>query len=112
MIHSATEAVEFAKDNNLSRWEVIDAATEAVEFAKDNNLSRWEVIDAENELAKAVQANNSCYWVQKAGLNTEACITSQTTRPVEPTFNPMMNVGDPRVDVEQETIHYHGMDDL
>ena len=22
-------------------------------------------------------------------------------------FNPMMNVGDPRIDVEQETIHYH-----
>ena len=29
-------------------------------------------------------------------------------RPVEPTFNPMMNIGDPRVDLEQETIHYHG----
>ena len=29
-------------------------------------------------------------------------------RPVEPTFNPMMNVGDPRVDVEQETVHYCG----
>ena len=38
---------------------VIQAAEEAVEHAKNNNLSRQEVIDAENELAKAVQAKNS-----------------------------------------------------
>ena len=79
-----------------------------VKFAKANDLSRWEVIDAENELGKAVQAKNSCYWVQKVGLNAEACITSQTIRLVEPTFNPMMNVGETRVDVEQETVYYHG----
>ena len=40
---------------------VIQAAEEAVEHAKNNNLSRQEVIDAENELAKAVQAKNSRY---------------------------------------------------
>ena len=38
---------------------VIQAAEEAVEHAKNNNLSRQEVIDAENELAKAVQAKDS-----------------------------------------------------
>ena len=86
---------------------MIQAAEEVVEYAKTNNLLRQEVIDAENELAKAVQAKNSWYQVQKAGLNAEACITSQTTRPVEPTFNPMMDIGDPQIDVEQETIHYH-----
>ena len=26
---------------------------------------------------------------------------------VEPTFNQMMDKGDPRIDVEQETAHYH-----
>ena len=87
---------------------MIQAAEEAVEYAKINNLSRQEVIDAENKLAKAVQAKNSQYQVQKAGLNAEACITSQTMRPVEPMFNLMMNAGDPRVDVEQETVHYRG----
>ena len=74
---------------------VIQVAEEAVEYPKINNLSRQEVIDAENELAKAVQAKNSHYQVQKVGLNAEACITSLTTRLVEPTFNPMMNAGDP-----------------
>ena len=73
---------------------MIQAAEEVVEYAKTNNFSRQEVIDAENELAKAVQAKNSCYQVQKAGLSAEAHITSQTMRPVEPMFNPMMNVGD------------------
>ena len=87
---------------------MIQAAEEAVEYAKINKLLRQEVIDAENELAKVVQAKNSRYWVQKAGLNAEAYITSQTTRLVEPMFNPMMNVGDPQIDVEQETIHYCG----
>ena len=87
---------------------VIQAAAEAVEYAKANKLSRWEVIDTENELAKAVQAKNSCYWVQKVGLNAEAHITSQTTRLVEPTFNQMINIGDPWTDMEQETIHYQG----
>ena len=29
-------------------------------------------------------------------------------RMVEPTFNRTMNVGDPRIDVEQETAHYCG----
>ena len=38
---------------------VIQAAEEVVEYAKINNLSRQEVINAENELAKAVQAKNS-----------------------------------------------------
>ena len=38
---------------------VIQAAEEAVEHAKNNNLSRQEIIDAESELAKAVQAKNS-----------------------------------------------------
>ena len=76
------------------------AAAEVVEYAKANNLSRWEVIDAENELAKAVQAKNSHYQVQKAGLNAEAHITSQTMKPVEPMFNPMMNIGEQRVDME------------
>ena len=75
-----------------------------VKFAKANDLSRWEVIDAENELGKAVQAKNSCYQVQKAGLNAEAHITSQIMRPVEPMFNLMMNIGETRVDVEQETV--------
>ena len=74
---------------------VIQVAEEAAEHAKANNLLRQEVIDAENELAKAVQARNSQYRVQKAGLNAETHITSPTTRPVEPTFNQMMNIGDP-----------------
>ena len=87
---------------------MIQAAEEVVEYVKTNNLSRQEVINAENELAKAVQAKNSWYWVQKAGLNTEAHITSPTTRTVEPTFNWTMNIGDPQTDVEQETIHYCG----
>ena len=85
---------------------MIQAAEEVVEHANRNNLSRQEVIDAENELAKAVQAKNSRYRVQKAGLNAEACIASPTTRMVEPTFNQMMNEGDPQVDMEQETAHY------
>ena len=74
---------------------MIQAAEEAVEHAKNNNLSRQEIIDAENELAKAVQAKNSRYQVQKAGLNTEANIASPITRTVEPTFNRAMNEGDP-----------------
>ena len=87
---------------------MIQAAAEAVEFAKANNLSRQEVINAENEMKEALQAKNSHHQVQKVGLNTETCITSQTMRPVEPMFNPMMKVGDPRVNVEQETVYYHG----
>ena len=66
---------------------MIQAAEEAVEYAKTNNLSRQEVINAENELAKAVQAKNSQYRVQNVGLNAEAHITSLTTRMVEPMFN-------------------------
>ena len=88
-----------AKHHREALDHVIQAAAEVVEFTKANNLSRWEVIDAENELAKAVQAKNSHYWVQKVGLNAEARITSQTTRPVEPMFNHMMNIGDPRVNM-------------
>ena len=38
---------------------VIQVVEEVVEYAKRNNLSRQEVIDAENELAKTVQAKNS-----------------------------------------------------
>ena len=87
---------------------VIQAAEEAVEHAKNNNLLRQEVIDAENELAMAVQAKNSQYQVQKAGLNAEAHIASHTTRMVEPMFNRTMNEGDPQMDVEQQTAHYHG----
>ena len=87
---------------------MIQAAEEVVEYAKTNNLSRQEVIDTENELVKAVQAKNSCYQVQKVGLNAEAHITSQSMRLVEPMFNPTMNIGDTQVDMEQETIHYHG----
>ena len=86
---------------------MIQAAEEVVEYAKANNLSRQEVIDVENELAKAVQAKNNQYRVQKVGLNAEAHITSPTARLVKPTFSPMMNVGDPQTDMEQETIHYH-----
>ena len=74
---------------------VIQAAEEAVEYTKTNNLLRQEVINAENELAKAVQAKNSRYRVWKVGLNAEAHIASPTTRTVEPTFNGMMNIGDP-----------------
>ena len=74
---------------------VIQAEEEAVEHAKNNNLSRQEVIDAENELAKAVQAKNSRYRVQKAGLNAEAHIASPITGMVEPMFNQAMNEGDP-----------------
>ena len=74
---------------------VIQAAEEAVKYTKMNNPLRQEVIDTENELAKAVQAKNSQYQVQKAVLNAEAHITSLTMMPVEPTFTPMMNVGDP-----------------
>ena len=87
---------------------MIHAAEEVVEYAKTNNLLRQEVINAENELAKAVQAKNSQYRDQKAGLNAEAHITSPTTRTIEPTFNQMMNIGEPRTNVEQETVHYHG----
>ena len=79
---------------------MIQAAEEAVEYAKTNNLLRQEVINVENELAKAVQAKNSWYRVQKVGLNAEACITSLTTRQVEPMFNQMMNIGDPQTDME------------
>ena len=86
---------------------MIQVAEEAVEHAKRNNLSRQEVIDTENELARAVQAKNSQYRIQKAGLNAEAHIASPTTRMVEPTFNRMMNEGDPQMDVEHETAHYH-----
>ena len=87
---------------------MIQAAEEVVEHAKNNNLLRQEVIDAENELAKAVQAKNSRYRVQKAGLNAEAHIASPITGTVEPRFNQVMNKGDPRMDVEHETIHYCG----
>ena len=87
---------------------VIQAAEEAVEHTKNNNLLRQEVIDAENELAKAVQAKNSRYRVQKVGLNAEARIASPITGTVEPTFNRAMNKGDPRMDMEHETTHYHG----
>ena len=74
---------------------MIQAAEEVVEHAKSNNLLRQEVIHTENKLAKAVQAKNSRYRVQKAGLNAEACIASPITRMVEPTFNQVMNKGDP-----------------
>ena len=62
---------------------MIQAAEEAVEYAKNNNLLRQEVIDTENELAKAVQAKNSRYQVQKAGLNAESRIASPITGMVD-----------------------------
>ena len=86
---------DIAKSHRKALDCMIQAAEEVVEYAKRNNLLRQEGIDAENELAKAVQAKNSRYRVQKAGLNTEACIASPTIRAVEPTFNWMMNRGDP-----------------
>ena len=92
-----------AKHHRKALDRVIQAAEEVVEHTKNNNLSRQEVIDAENELAKAVQAKNSQYWIQKAGLNTEACIASPITGTVEPTFNQAMNEGDPQMDVEHKT---------
>ena len=88
-----------AKSHRKALDHVIQAAEEAVEHTKRNNLLRQEVIDAENILAKGVQAKNSWYRVQKAGLNAEAHIASPTTRTVEPTFNQMMNEGDPWMDV-------------
>ena len=97
-----------AKRHRKALDHVIQAAEEVVEHAKTNNLSRQEVINAENEVAKTVQAKNSWYQVQKVGLNAEAWIASPTIRMVEPMFNWMMNVGDPWIDVEQETVHYHG----
>ena len=48
-----------AKRHRKALDRMIQAAEEAVEHAKNNNLSRQEVIDTENELAKAVQAENS-----------------------------------------------------
>ena len=48
-----------AKRHRKALDHVIQAAEEVIEHAKNNNLSRQEVIDAENELAKAVQAKNS-----------------------------------------------------
>ena len=87
---------------------MIQAAEEAVEHAKNNNLSYQEVIDAENELEKAVQAKNSRYRVQKVGLNAEARIASPITGTVEPTSNLVMNKGDPQMDMEHETIRYRG----
>ena len=50
-----------AKRHRKALDHMIQAAEEVVEHAKNNNLSRQEVIDAENELAKAVQAKNSRY---------------------------------------------------
>ena len=76
-----------AKRHRKALDRVIQAAEEAVEHAKNNNLSRQEVIDAENELAKAVQAKNSQYQVQKVGLNAEARIASPITGTVEPMFH-------------------------
>ena len=81
---------------------------EAVKFAKANNLLRQEIIDAEDELSKAIQAKNSCYHVQKAGLNAEACITSQATRPGEHAFTPGVNASDHVFEVEQEAIQNCG----
>ena len=52
-----------AKCHRKALDRMIQAAEEAVEHAKNNNLSRQEVIDAENKLAKAVQAKNSRYQV-------------------------------------------------
>ena len=75
---------------------------EVVEFAKANNLSPQEIINAEDKLAKAVHAKNRCYHIQKVGLNAEGCITGQAMRPVEPMFTPVVNAGDYMFEVEQE----------
>ena len=64
-----------------------------VKFTKANNLSKQEIVNAENKLFKAVQAKNGHYCSQKVGLDAEAHITGQTTRP-ECAFTPGMNVGD------------------
>ena len=48
-----------AKRHRKALDHVIQAAEEVVEHAKNNNLSRQEVINVESELAKAVQAKNS-----------------------------------------------------
>ena len=42
------------------------------------------------------------------GLNAEAHIASPITGTVEPMFNRAMNEGDPQMDVEHKTTHYHG----
>ena len=42
------------------------------------------------------------------GLNAEAHIASPITGTVEPTFNRVMNEGDPQMDLEHETTHYCG----
>ena len=97
-----------AKHHREALDQLIQATVEVVEFAKVNNLLRWEIINVENELAKVVQAKNSCYHVQRAGLKTEACMTSQTMRLVEPMFTPVVNAGNHRFDVEQETVHNCG----
>ena len=96
-----------AKHHKEALDRVIQAAAEALKDTRENNLSRGEVIRAENELAKAVQAKNSRYRVHKAGLNAEARITSPT-RLAEPTFSQLMNVRDPQIDVEQETVLNRG----
>ena len=41
-------------------------------------------------------------------MNGEARIASPITGTVEPMFNQAMNKGDPQIDVEYKTIHYHG----
>ena len=41
------------------------------------------------------------------GVNAEPHIASPITRMVEPTFNRVMNEGDPRMDVEHKAAHYH-----
>ena len=97
-----------AKHNKEALDWLIQAVMEVVEFAKANNLLRWEIIDAEDKLTKAVQAKNSHYCIQKAGLDAEACITCQATRPVDPVFTPGVNAGKHVFKVEQETIQDHG----
>ena len=68
--------IDAAKHHKEAVDWLIQAATEVVEFTKANNLLRQEIINAENELSRTVQDKNSCYCIQKAGLNTEACLTS------------------------------------
>ena len=51
-------------------------------------------------------ANHAIHSHGSLGFRPYAIIPKESI--LTPTFNPMMNVGDPQIDVEQETIHYCG----
>ena len=54
-----------AKHHKEALDQLIQAATKVVEFAKANNLSRQEIIDAEDKLSKAVQPKKTTITVSK-----------------------------------------------